>query len=237
MQRVPVWCSLLIAAAVLAAGTLAARDIVVTRSPHSPPEQLYWVVTEPTEMPMAAFRFAASGAPVEIRGIALTVRGTGDFSNDLMPGDGLQAWLDDGDGMWNPTKDTMVAIAAGAAPRVPMNFVPLVDVAAGSHVDIWIVAHFWGTRNEPLSYCVAISDAFDVDAPGASVILGSPEPKGSLIGTSPGLDFVNQPRDNTIPCQVATTSSYSALIWSLILMIATRIRRLLVRRQMHTPQR
>ncbi len=139
------------------------------------------------ELALGAFRCEATGAPVQIEGLVLTLSGSGHFAKYLTDDTGLRLWLDDGDGDFKASGDTLLASAKATEPRTTFGFdVPLI-IQPGV-AEIWVVASFKaaGTNSPVRVYVVEIASVGDVFAPGTAVTLGAPVPVTGEVILTPG---------------------------------------------------
>ncbi len=126
------------------------------------------------QLPMARFVFSATNNSVDVNSFTLTTGGTGDWINDFDAATGVQAWRDDGDGVFNSASDTLLAQAAGAA-AVVLSPAPVLTVPNGGSVDVWIVVNVLATAGTgaaatPDTYTFGITGAGSVNATGAQTV-------------------------------------------------------------------
>ncbi|MCA8916179.1 MAG: hypothetical protein KDB90_12275 [Planctomycetes bacterium] len=117
-------------------------------------------------------------------GVTLTVGGTGDFVNDLDPTTGISVWVDDGDGQFNSSLDTMVGSSGGASPTITVNFGSSLSVSSAATMDIWVVGSFLAAAGAsiPDTYQVSIAAPGDVNVQSpATVSLGTPSPDSDVL--------------------------------------------------------
>lgn len=187
---------------------LKAQTLDVTLAPNSPPES-HRKPDGPTDYPIALFRFFASGGAAQLNGFTLTTSGTGDFALDLASGTGLQAWMDDGNGIFNNASDTQLAAASGSTPTVTLTFGASENIADATSVDVWVVGSFLANNNNK-SYGVSIANVGDVDAGSTTVTLGTPAPVSELVWlhTEKG----NGENSGNVRCSASTQSRLPSVL-------------------------
>jgi hypothetical protein len=139
------------------------------------------------ELALGAFRFEAAVTPVQIDGLVLTLSGSGHFAKYLTDDTGLRLWLDDGDGEFRASRDTLLVSSKATEPRTTFEFdVPL--IIQPGEAEIWVVASFKaaGTNAPVRVYVVESASVGDVFAPGTAVTLGAPVPVTGEVILTPG---------------------------------------------------
>lgn len=212
----------------MASCAVLAQSLDVSLASISPEEKTLCAGTA-FDYALAAFRFEAGGASVDIDGLILTVAGTGDFSAHLAPGTGVQAWLDDGDGEFDSAIDSQLAATSGSSSTIMLPFSAPVSVASGADVAIWIVLSFLADRGiSPFAartYSVSIADPADVIAPAGNVLIGVPEPASAIVTvgcpTKPGRPIEKD-------CSIVPGAGHSTLLLLIGLWAAVMLRRLRV---------
>jgi hypothetical protein len=146
-------------------------------------------VTHPSGAPgsyvAAQFRLSALNDAVDVSGVNLTTGGTGNWTTDVDSATGIQVYLDDGDGVFSATGDTLLYQGGGAA-LVTATFSSAISMPVTSTADIWVRIGFTATAGvgalaAPETFSVSIASATDVSAT-ATVLLGTPAPNGTSIG-------------------------------------------------------
>jgi hypothetical protein len=133
---------------------------------------------------IACFRFEAVGGAVDVTDLRVTLFGTGSWPAELDPSNGVEVWLDDGNGSFAAASDTRIAFGPGASSPPLMALSPTVTVASGNSVDLWIVLNFLTTAgdNPGRTFGAEISTSSDViTTPAGVASLGSPTPISSMF--------------------------------------------------------
>jgi hypothetical protein len=170
------WRLLLVAPSLISAA-LAAQTLEVALAPFSPAADSSEVLKS-YAVPLGVFRFSAAGGAVAINRIELTALGTGDFVTDMEPAQGVQLWLDDGNEHFNKV-DTLLSLAPGNAPTIPITFHTPLVVADGTYADLWVIAVFAKHvhyEHSDRTYAVAIADSAHIST-ASMVQLSTPPPE------------------------------------------------------------
>ncbi|MCC6574141.1 MAG: IPT/TIG domain-containing protein [Planctomycetes bacterium] len=133
---------------------------------------------------LAIFRFAADNANATITSVTLTTSGTGDFQLDLSSTNGLEAYVDEGNGQFD-IADTLIGSSAGNSPTVTITFSPALFIINGEYEDIIIRINTLATcgASVPETFRVNVASPTDVAATGApGVQLGAPLPSSNTMG-------------------------------------------------------
>ncbi|MCC6574172.1 MAG: IPT/TIG domain-containing protein [Planctomycetes bacterium] len=119
---------------------------------------------------LAKFRFTVAGAPATLSGLHFTSRGSADMATDLRGGNGIEAWLDNGNGVFEGG-DTQLCSANGGTPMSHLPFDAPVEIPGGTTRDIWIVLNVvaWAGGSVPDTFQLALEYPADVDAGGGYV--------------------------------------------------------------------
>ncbi|MBK8206240.1 MAG: hypothetical protein IPK87_05500 [Planctomycetes bacterium] len=161
----------------------AQSDLLVTSAPFSPADQGLKAGTT-LVVPLACFRCAASNGDVTVNGLQLTPGGSGDWVNDLDPTNGVEVWLDNGDGTFNASSDTLLGLSAGATPTIGITFSPSEQILSGSASDVWVVLNLLaGAGNSiPDTFSIGIAAPNDVAVSGSvNITFGTPVPTSALL--------------------------------------------------------
>jgi hypothetical protein len=155
---------------------LSAQSLGIALSPFSPEEQAFRL-TSVDLVPLGAYRFSAVGAQAQIDRVEFTVGGSGDFVAHLKPAEGLQLWLDDGDGKFVPTRDTFLSRGLGDAPTIRITLHTPLVIPPDESVDLWVVGDFalvYDSDGFERTYFVSIADPSHVEASTTVVLLDTP---------------------------------------------------------------
>jgi hypothetical protein len=182
----------LLIASTLVAGCLAAQGLEVSLSYQPPGPTTFRFAVERLTV-LGAFRFRATSVPVDVSGFEFEGIGTGNFTKDLKPTTGIQAWLDDGDGAFNEQSDQLLASGSGA-PAMTLTFSNAITVGQGIPpeyaADVWVVisvVHLEGVGQHPRTYSVSIADTGDVSTNATSAAFGPTHPTTPPITIIPPL--------------------------------------------------
>lgn len=131
------------------------------------------------------FTLDASNGDVDVAGITLTTGGSGDWSSHFDGTNGVEVWLDDGDGTFDDTSDTNL-FSGGGGNTVNALFSNNVTVTSGSSEEVWVRVNLLDTAlvgtGLTRSYTISVDDPADVSvAAGAMVVLGTPSPDSAVL--------------------------------------------------------
>jgi hypothetical protein len=155
---------------------LSAQSLGIALSPFSPEERSFRLNSIDV-IPLGAYRFSAVGAQVQVDRVEFTVGGSGDFAEHLKPAEGLQLWLDDGDGKFVEARDTFLSRALGDTPTIRVTLHNPLVIAADETADIWVVGDFAKVYDDDSferTYFVSIADPAHVEASTTVVLLDPP---------------------------------------------------------------
>lgn len=131
---------------------------------------------------MAQFRFTATNNNCTINSMILTNSGSGSWVTHLQT-PGVEIYQDDGNGIYDgsPT-DTLVFSGNGNVPTLNCTFTTPVTVPNAQSRDLWVRVLFAANAGTsiPETYRTAVAAAGDVNATGATSILGTPAPTSAL---------------------------------------------------------
>jgi hypothetical protein len=136
---------------------------------------------------LGRFTIEAVNASVNISQIVLTGTGDGDWSGWLDPVDGVQIWLDNGDGVFDAATDTLL-YSTGGSDVITAAFAPDLHVANATSVELFIRVHLndqagAGAAAAPATFQYSVASTSDVSATpsAAQVVFGSPDPETRTI--------------------------------------------------------
>jgi len=171
------------------AGVIIAPSAVTVRnSPFAPSGTTLFAGTAQTHV-LGAFRMEASNDTATINGFTLTLNGTGTWNLDLAQSNGVQVWLDDGNGSFDAAADELLFSGTGQAPSIPCLFSMPLIVPNSTFVDFFVVINILPSAGGsiPDTFSASIAQTLDVNAgAGTAVARGMPEP---VTGTVNVLDF------------------------------------------------
>jgi Synergist-CTERM protein sorting domain-containing protein len=102
---------------------------------------------------------------------------------------GVQVYLDNGDGLFDTTSDTLLYQGTGQA-SMNATFTPGINVPTRGNRDIWVRANLLDTAGSgaasQVSFTVAIVQGSDVACTVPQVLIGSPGPNGAILNV---IDF------------------------------------------------
>ncbi len=129
---------------------------------------------------LGLLRLSATNNNVTVTGLTLTPGGTGDFATDLAAANGLELYLDNGNGTFDgaPT-DSLLFSGPGVSSANVCNFTSSVTVNNGQSRDIWVRLNVLGTAggSVPETFTAMIANTTDVAVVGSpAVLMGTPSP-------------------------------------------------------------
>jgi hypothetical protein len=124
-----------------ASSALVINDALLTvrNSGTQPNAVTHFKGTAETYM-LGRFTIDAVNASVDISQIVLTGDGNGDWAAWLDAADGVQIWLDNGDGVFDAASDTLL-YSSGGSDVVTAAFAPALHVANATSVELFIRLH------------------------------------------------------------------------------------------------
>ncbi|HEX2882462.1 MAG TPA: IPT/TIG domain-containing protein, partial [Polyangiaceae bacterium] len=156
--------------------------LTVGNAPGAPAGQLHQAGSALAFL-MAKFRLSASNDAVSVSGMTLTATGSGNWPNSMAGSNGVQVYLDNGDGAFNPPTDALLYEGAGNA-SIPATFSSNVNVPVRGHQDIWVRVNLLANAGVGLtsqqSYTLTVLNPSDVNT-ATQVLLGSPLPQGATL--------------------------------------------------------
>jgi hypothetical protein len=125
------------------------------------------------------FSLFALNASVTVNGITLTTAGSGDWTTDVDSTSGVEIYLDDGDGVFSATSDSLLYQGGGAAV-VAATFGTSVMMPGATGEDLWVRIGLTATAGAgvaaaPETFSMSIANTSDVAA-STNVVFGSPAP-------------------------------------------------------------
>lgn len=134
---------------------------------------------------VALFDVIALNGATTVNGFTLTAGGTGNWPSGVSAASGIEAWLDDGDGMFDDATDSLVFQGGGGA-TVNVAFTSPLNLAVSGTAQIWIRIGLTdmaglGAASAAETYSVAIADAADINAT-TPAVLGAPPPASISLG-------------------------------------------------------
>ncbi len=130
------------------------------------------------------FSLFALNAAVTVNGITLTTSGTGDWTTDIDSTSGVEVYLDDGDGVFSATSDTLLFQGGGAAV-VAATFGTSIVMPGATGEDLWVRIGLTATAGAgvaaaPETFSMSIANTTDVAA-STNVVFGSPAPATVVV--------------------------------------------------------
>jgi hypothetical protein len=157
-------------------------SLTIRNSSNQPNAVTHFKGTAETYM-LGRFTIEAVNASVDISEIVLTGDGNGDWAAWLDAADGVQIWLDNGDGVFDAASDTLL-YSSGGSDVVTATFAPALHVANATSAELFIRLHLndqagAGAAAAPATFQYSIASVGDVSATpaAAQVAFGSPAPE------------------------------------------------------------
>jgi hypothetical protein len=138
---------------------------------------------------IASYNLSATNEDIEVSSIGLSHSGSGDWANSIAATNGVQFWLDNGDGTFNPALDTLLS-ETDAIPAVGQFGSSLV-VQNNSTVRLWVVVHLTPQAGIgatlPISFNCSVANESDVAVGSTHLVMFGTNPPTS--GTLSVVDF------------------------------------------------
>ncbi len=133
---------------------------------------------------LAMYRFTASNNSVVVNGVTLTAQGNGSWVTHVAATNGVQLYADNGNGTYDgaPT-DTLLYSGAGNTPSMTCTFSTPLNILNGQTKDVFVRINLLATAGGslPETFRSAIAATTDVNATGATVLLGTPVPTSGTL--------------------------------------------------------
>jgi MYXO-CTERM domain-containing protein len=154
---------------------IASSALSVMRGPEQP-LSITEVAGAATRV-LGQVRLAATNDDIQVQGLTFTTGGNGNWTTDIASGNGFQLWVDNGDGMFDDTTDTLIFQGSGAA-QVNATFTSTLTVPVSQHRDIWVVLQTtanagMGAITTPVTFNARIDNASHVAVTGGVPVLVS----------------------------------------------------------------
>jgi hypothetical protein len=160
--------------------------LTIRNSSNQPVSVTHITGTAETYM-LGRFVIEAVNASVDISQIVLTGDGNGDWAAWLDAADGVQIWLDNGDGVFDAATDTLL-YSSGGSDVITAAFAPALHVPNATSVDLFIRVHLndqagAGAATGPATFQYSVASVGDVSATpaAAQVTFGTPAPETRTI--------------------------------------------------------
>jgi hypothetical protein len=132
---------------------------------------------------LGRFTLDAVNANMDVNQIVLTGNGDGDWAAWLDSVDGVQIWLDDGDGVFDAATDTLL-YSSGGSDVVTASLAPALSIPNAGSVELFVRLHLndlagdgAATAPATFQYRVASTGDVSVSPSAAQVVFGTPEPE------------------------------------------------------------
>ncbi len=160
------------------AADVKAQSLVVTLSPNSSSTNQIEGGVDQSYL-LANFRFDSAGGMSTVTGLSLSLGGTADWVNWVSASDGVQIWLDNGDGVFNVGSDSSLGAVGAVLPKTTVTLNPTLSVQSGVYSELWIRIHLLSISGGSIAktFDVSLASASDIAASGGvAVSLGTPAP-------------------------------------------------------------
>lgn len=152
---------------------------------------------------MGSFMLTASNGDITVSSIVFNTTGTGDWVNDIAPVSGFQLFLDDGNGLFDASSDTMIFESPGVATAITATFAAQ-TITNNSSITMFVQTNVLGSAGgaTPSTYVVGVNSPANVNVPtGVNVMFGAPAP------TSASLTVIEYFVDSFTPTSVLPMTS------------------------------
>jgi len=133
----------------------------------------------PFTFPLGVVRLSVANGDATVTGINFSVAGTGEWFINIAQTNGVELWLDDGNGNFEATTDTLLYSGGGNNPQVQTVFNQPVVIPNSQYRDVFVMLNVLGSAGGsiPQTYRMSVANATDVSVSGgASVAMGMPAP-------------------------------------------------------------
>jgi hypothetical protein len=158
--------------------------LTVTAGPNNPPAKTHKAGAAGAIV-MAQIRLEAGNNDIDVLGLTVTTGGTGNWSTDFDAGNGLEFWVDDGDGAFDAAADTQVFSGPAGATAGGL-FTSTVSVSNSQFKDIWVRVNILASaglgNSTPLIYTAGVAAPTDVNTGRVTVLFGTPAPNSNPLG-------------------------------------------------------
>jgi hypothetical protein len=158
--------------------------LTVNNGPDQPPSVTH-AAGSAGEYVAARFQIHALNGQADVFGVRLSGGGSGDWLNGVDATRGVQLYADDGDGVFDRSRDTLL-FEGGGGLAVDAVFLHPLALAHLDVVTLWAVLALTpssgtGVVDAPRTFQLSIASALDVIA-STAVLLGTPAPVGATVG-------------------------------------------------------
>jgi hypothetical protein len=134
---------------------------------------------------MAQIRLEAGNNDIDVLGLTVTTGGTGNWSTDFDATNGVEFWVDDGDGAFDAANDAQVFSGPAGATAGGL-FTSTVSVSNSQFKHIWVRVNILASaglgNSTPLTYTAGVAAPADVNTGGVTVLFGAPAPNSNPLG-------------------------------------------------------
>jgi len=133
---------------------------------------------------LGSYVMSASNGDISVSGVQLKMTGTGDWVNDVSASNGVQLYLDDGDGQFDAASDSLLGESGGDLGLLSFTFSPALNVPNGESLTLFLHINVLGSagKSTPSTYVASFTSPTSVGVPtGVNVLLGTPAPSSASL--------------------------------------------------------
>jgi len=133
---------------------------------------------------LGKFVVSASNGDIPLSSLRFALTGTGDWVNFLAPVNGVALYLDNGDGVFDASSDSVVGESGGAMTSLDFALSPAPTIPNAGSLTFFLNTQVLGSAGGsiPQTFVASINSPLNVGAPtGVNVLLGTPAPTTATL--------------------------------------------------------